>query len=879
MKPLKKSSLLWERIWYASNNGHGRPGAYSLRGCPQRTMKEINGFDRLFHFSFFLQIRVSAQVKSLSHPVVPPLVPVILAMMAGILAGSTSDLSHPVRAVLVPGCLSVLCVFGSPGRKITLVCLCLTAGVWSGYQSYFIHHPPLTPGHVSNFYNQPGITLTGKIVSFSRQYSYKIRVEVDCKTLTAAGDGTVQQTMPVNGRVYLNIYGNPGPAVGIYDRIRFAGPIRPIRNFGNPGAFDYQTFLKRQGIFGAIHTGGDRVVRISDDPLPIWTRGIQDLEKARNRFHGFVMTRLDHHRNGAHILAALVTGIKHWLPTDLRDLFAKAGASHLLAISGLHLGILCLIFFFGFYRALSLFPRLLISARAKKLAGVITLVPLFLYAVFSGFSPSTQRAFIMTGIFMFSFLGERQSHPVNTLAGAGILILFADPASLFSISFQLSFTAVLFIILGMGVIGKYGGVKIPKVPGFFVSICVVTVLAGLGTFPLIAGYFNLVSFIQVPANLVLVPVIGFVCLPLGLLSLMVWPVFPGLAHGLLTLAATLAEWCTGYIAWLTDLAFAWAYVPALSMGDLAAVYLVMAAVLCACYIKKARPVMVGAVVLLAGLYGLRMTLQPESLDHMTITVLDVGQGNAALIQTVEGKNILVDGGGFSGGTGFDVGRYVVAPFLWHQGVTALDAVILTHPDSDHMNGLVFIMENFLVGTLVKNKDVSTRKAYDRIMAACRKRDIPVMVPDCETDSLAWDSTRLQFFQCASVGPDLTPNDHSVVFKLTLHRFSMLFAGDIMAKRERRLVAQADKNLTARLLLAPHHGSDTSSTDGFLNRVQPEGVIISCGFKNPYRFPHPNVLERYRHRDVKIFRTDDHGAVTITSDGTGYAIATHYPGSG
>ncbi len=231
------------------------------------------------------------------------------------------------------------------------------------------------------------------------------------------------------------------------------------------------------------------------------------------------------------------------------------------------------------------------------------------------------------------------------------------------------------------------------------------------------------------------------------------------------------------------------------------------------------------------------------------------------------------------GTGFDVGRYVVAPFLWHRKVTALDAVILTHPDSDHMNGLVFVMENFTVGTLVKNTDVSNHESYDRIMAACRKKGIPVMVPDCENDSMAWDRTRLQFFQCASVGPDLSFNDHSVVFKLTLDQFSMLFTGDIMTKRERRLAAQADKDLTARLLLAPHHGSDTSSTRNFLDRVQPEGVVISCGFRNPYRFPHPNVLDRYRHRGVQIFRTDAHGAVTITTNGTGYAIATHYPGSG
>ncbi|MCA1786216.1 MAG: ComEC family competence protein, partial [Desulfobacteraceae bacterium] len=338
------------------------------------------------------------------------------------------------------------------------------------------------------------------MVSFSRQYPYKTRMVVDCQTIVTTDADGRRQTIAAKGRVYVNVYGTPDSSFGFYDRIRFSGPIRPIRNFGNPGAFDYQLFLKRQGIFGAVHTGIDKIEVLSDDNLSGLIQWIQHLEKTRNRFHHYVMTSLNH-QDGAHILAALVTGIKYRLPTDIRDLFAKAGTSHLLAISGLHMGILSLIFFFLLYRMLSVFPRLLIGGGAKKTAGVITLIPLCLYGVFSGFSPATQRAFIMIAIFMFSFLGEKQSHPINTLAGAGILILLADPAALFSISFQLSFTAVLFIILGMGIIGRYGGFAIAGIPGFMMSICVLTVLAGFGTFPLIAGYFNLVSLVQIPANL------------------------------------------------------------------------------------------------------------------------------------------------------------------------------------------------------------------------------------------------------------------------------------------------------------------------------------------------------------------------------------------
>jgi competence protein ComEC len=813
-------------------------------------------------------------VKALSQPVIPPLIPVFLAMMTGILAGSVSCLPGPVWAVLIPAVSVFLCFPGLAGRKKIIFWLCLGLAVWSGYHSFLIHSPRLPDGHISHFHNRRDIVLTGQVVSFARQYPHKIRVTVDCRTVQTPGGAGTSETLTAKGRVYLNLYGTSGNPIRFNDRIRFPGPVRPIRNFGNPGAFDYRTFLKRQGIFGAVHLNVNKIEMIEDSPPSIWTSGIQGLENIRNRFYGFVMTRLDH-RDGAHVLAALVTGIKHSMPPKLRDQFARAGTSHLLAISGLHMGILCLIFFFVFYRALWLFPQWMATARARKLAGLFTLVPLGLYLVFSGFSPSTQRAFVMIALFMTAFVIEKQTHPFNTLAGAGIVILLIDPAALFSISFQLSFTAVLFIIAGMKVMEKYPEFQLPAIPRFAASISGITLLAGLGTFPLIAGYFNLVSLVQIPANLILVPVIGFVCLPVGLISLMLWPLFPDPAAWLLTGAAQLVEWCTGYVIWLTEIPFAWSYVPAWSRLDIFMAYLVLGAVFCGVNFKKTLPAMAAGIIAVTGIYGFRMVMPAGPSDHMTVTVLDVGQGNAALVQTIENKTILVDGGGFSGGTGFDVGRYVVAPFLWHQGITTLDVVILTHPDADHMNGLVFILENFRVGILVKNPDVSAHDSFERIMAACRRKKIPIFIPGCDEHRMGWENTRLTFFQCDSLIPDGNTNDNSLVFKLTWDDFSMFFPGDILSGRERLLADSMPHHLSSTILLAPHHGSSSSSTRLFLDRVDPETVVISCGFNNPYRFPHPDVIRRYEQKNIRVFRTDLHGAVTITSNGRSYEMVPFY----
>lgn len=818
-------------------------------------------------------------MKQPSQPLVPPLVPVILAMITGILAGNASSPSNLLVAVLFFfGMLAAVFFTTYPSHKFFIFCICFLAGVWSGYQSYQIHSPHLPSGHVSRFYNDPGITLAGRVVSFSRQYPYKNRVVLACRKIITTDAKGEAFSIAATGRVYVNVYGKNGCLPRINDHIQCPGPIRPIRNFGNPGAFDYQTFLKRQGIFGAVHTGADKITLLPAENLLLFNRFLQGVEKTRNRFYHFVMTRLKN-QDTAHILAALVTGKKQQMPAHLRDNFSRAGASHLLAISGLHLGILSIIFYNLFNWILSGFPSLVIPARARKTAGMLTLVPLCLYAFFCGFSPSTQRAFIMISLFMVAFLGEKQTHPLNILAGAGILILMADPGSLFSISFQLSFSAVLFIILGLGVVARYQMPHIPLVPGFLVSICMVTVLAGLGTFPLIARYFNMVSLVQIPANLVLVPVIGFICLPLGLVSLVFWPPAPGISAVFLTMAAKLVSFCLLFIDWLTGFPFSWSHLPSLSIYDVAAIYAVMGAGFYTVSFKRTKPVIMvcAAIITIVCVHGIRELTKTRLSRHMSITVLDVGQGSAALIQTIEGKKILVDGGGFSGGTSFDTGRHIVAPFLWQQRIMALDAVILTHPDADHMNGLVFILENFKVGSVVKNADKSLRKEYEHIMAACRSRQIPVFIPDCTQNKMIYDNTQFEFFQCESVQPGLDANDNSLVFKLKFKTFYMLFPGDIMETREGLLARAVQQHPGARILLAPHHGSNTSSTKVFLDKVHPESVIISCGFDNRYGFPHPDVLDRYRQKGIRIFRTDAHGAVTITSSGNGYTIVTHKGG--
>ncbi len=812
-------------------------------------------------------------MKRVFQSIYPPLFPVILSLITGILLGNGWP-DFPL-GLFALGAFVALFVFSFFFLKLKplFFSVGVVAMAWGFFAMAHKVTPEFLPGHISSFADGSPYTITGKTISFSQDYARKKRVVLECLVLKKKG----HEPSKVHGRVMVNIYESHGISFAYGDILEFQSPLNPIRNFSNPRGFDYERQMKFQGIFGSAYARGDRIRVIHPDPLSFSMNFIRTLEQLRNNFWGFTRDSLDN-PDAAAILVALVTGKKEGIPPKLRELFSRAGASHILAISGLHLSIVALAFFSLFYTLLAWFPLALITGTARKTAGMITLIPLVIYAGFSGFSPSTQRAFIMTAIFMVSFMMERETHPLNTLAIAGTVILIIDPTALFAISFQLSFFALLFILVGFSLVGRPVWMPKNRLAATIITASLVTFFAGLGTFPLIAHYFNLISYVQILANLVLVPLMGFVCLPLGFFALLALPVVPSLAALLVNLAQGILGVCLGYIEVLTRLPFSWSRIITLTLLEVTLIYLFLGGSFLWFSGRKKRGLGLMALILSAGLVCAALGGHARFFPgKLAITLLDVGQGNAALIQTPQGKNILVDGGGFSDNSQFDVGRLVVAPFVWSKRILDLDAVILTHPESDHMNGLVYIFENFTVKLLVKNEDTHSTQAYDDLMALCEQKKIEVWHPGQAESLLEFDGIKLRFY---GPGPDpanYNLNNNSLVFQVRFKDFSMLFPGDILKQRELALVRQQGSGLTSMILLSPHHGSISSSHKLFLDIIAPESVVVSCGYGNRYGFPHPEVLKRYQERGSRIFRTDLDGAITLFSDGIGYEILTHKGG--
>ncbi len=807
---------------------------------------------------------------------------VLLSFIAGVLAGCCTPVPPWVYYIAV--CLLAAIVFmrSKPDKFIFLSCL--AAFGLTVFRMAGICTSDYSDQHVARFCNGETYRISGVINSIPKKYQNKTRYTMDCTGVCA--DNTF--VTPAEGKLILTLYHDsntqPVPSLFFGEHIIVTSKIRAIRNFSNPGGYDYKFRMRLRGITGSIYANSNTIVQTGKLNSSLFARGMRCLQRTQDRFSNNVAKAAqstddrqpDFFPNQARaVLTALVTGQKEMIHEKTRDNFSKAGLSHILAVSGLHMSLVGLGCFSIFSFILNRHPSYVITGLAKKTAGVLTLLPLTAYAFFAGFSPSTQRALIMTAVFLTAFLMEKEKDPLNTLYVAASLILIINPGALFSISFQLSFACVFFIISGFIFLGRTLGMPENKWIKRVYLMIFTTVFAGIGAAPVTAFYFNIFPMVQVGTNLIMVPVIGFLCLPLGLAGLMFMDFLPGLSQLFLTLDVHILSYCLQAIHWITGFDWTWARVVTPRPIEIIIYYALILCLGFAIMEKNKAFIYLTFLLTAAGIVSTGQgVLKRFYPGNLVVHTLDVGQGNAAVIIAPDGKTLLIDAGGFGGRSSFDTGRYIVGPFLWKNWILALDAVILTHPDSDHMNGLYFIFENFRVRQWIKNHDMPSSAFFKNMMHTVEKKGIKIHVPDSDPRRFSWNQVKISILGRKSGELADNRNNNSLVTRLDFLSFSMLFPGDIEGKRERELAHTKNFSLKADILMAPHHGSCSSSSKIFLDKVSPAGVIISCGYMNKHKFPCRTVLQRYRQNRITVFRTDLMGAVTLESDGFGYTIKAH-----
>ncbi|MBX3023882.1 DNA internalization-related competence protein ComEC/Rec2 [bacterium] len=643
---------------------------------------------------------------------------------------------------------------------------------------------------------------------------------------------------------------------------------RPPRNFGNPGELDYRAYLQRRGVTATAVARDDRGWQRTpaDDD---WRAPFDRWRAATAAAVSATLPPAD-----AAIARALLIGDTSGLDDAQRARYARAGVSHVLAISGLHVGLVAAAAYAAARWLLARSERLLLTASVPKLAMAGSLVPLALYGAIAGSSVATMRAELMAALVAGGLLLDRPREWLAPVSAAAGLILLGRPGAAADISFQLSFVAVLAIVLGVPRLTAWWDAweeaRLLRLRSphwrwlrWLVLSQAVTACAVVATAPLTAWHFNQVSLVAPLANLVVVPLLGILTVAVGLIGTVAVALWPAAAPPLFWLVGIAIRVADLGTAWLAGWPGAAVRVPTPSLLELALVYAALGG--CLLRSRRWRAWVVGLALGGLAVDAAAWAVERRAAGVLRVTFVSVGQGDCTVIEFPRRQVWVVDGGGLAGSR-LDVGERVVAPALWRRKILRLDALVLSHADYDHAGGLTFLTEAFAPPRLWWNGQPGRGAGFAALQRALRRgavaREQPAPGHTARIDGV---TVRVLHPAADDAGGD---NDRSLTLQLRFGPTAVLLPGDLEAAGEAALVARWGAGLRSTILKVPHHGSATSSTPAFLDAVAPRLAVVSAGADNRFGFPAPAVERAYRERRAALWRTDRDGAVAVVIDADG-----------
>lgn len=668
------------------------------------------------------------------------------------------------------------------------------------------------------------------------------------------------------------------------DYVRFRGRLYKPTRFKNPGSFDYGLYLAIQGVdaLGAI-AGPNWIAKITHKELS-WP--IKFISNIRNKIDKSISNNTT--GDAAGILKTISIGERTSLSEEAKKAFLRTGSAHLLAISGLHVGFLALIVFFVMRTVLGWWSRLLLFVPVPLISAALSIPAIWLYVAIADFPISAVRAGIMLTVFVIAFLSLRLKNDLlSALALAAFIILVISPLSLFAASFQLSVAAVLAIITLIPAFTKRLEI-IFKDKHFFgkwlfmriSQLFAVTVAATLGTAPLVAYHFHYVTAAGLITNIITIPFVGVVLLPLIIIAVTTALIWISLGEFAITVAGHAADLFLNIVYFFDHTVgiFHLSFVP--SFSQVVCVMLFLAAVALLKYLPYKRL----AAAVISGSFVLFISLSyamPIMESNLKVLFIDIGQGDAIAIRFPNGRVGVIDGGGIKASE-FDVGEHVLVPALLSSGIRRVDWLLLSHPHHDHYKGLAAVAEHFKPEVLYTNGGDAPQEEqadWEEFLKRIEKSGLKTIAVNGTLSTkpameIKEGKARLEIFAVRSKDLKiLDPNDASLIVRLLYGEHSFLFTGDLMEVGE-RLWLENKADFKSDILKIGHHGSNTSTTHDFLNAVDPSVAVITAGENNKYGFPNKEVIGRLESKSIKIYRTDLDGAVTVTTNGNALSIDTY-----
>jgi len=785
-----------------------------------------------------------------------PLIWITIAYAIGIALSLWLELNTGLlwMAALFVLMLAWVCRFKRYGYFPLILIAFLLVGMIYAKSTYSIGNP--LGVHVGERVKLQGV-ITDVIAYNEARDSYVLKVDT-----IIYDDKTHKGTAFIRLSIFERQHGSDGIEFKKGDIVEVDGIFEIPRGRRNPAGFDYRNFLSRRGIHYIMSISSRDIELAGRKTLPLH---ISFLERVRDRMHN-VFSEAVGGREGD-LMIAMMLGDRWLIPDDLTLDFQRSGLSHILAISGLHVG-------FVLVMLNVIFGMLPITA---KWGTLIKIIVLWFYCLLTGASPSVLRAVFMATLYLGGQIAVRKPDALNCLFAAALGILVIRPLDLFDIGFQLSFAAVLGIVL----FNKRIEEVFRFLPKWISSTLVVTLAAQIGVGPIIAYHFNMFSIVSFPANLIFVPLSGIMVIH-GFIVMVIGLILPAFAE--------MIGWPLKILGWLfiegaslaADVPMAFVRVVSPSLLFIVVYYAIL------WILSDERPPMIkkpaiwcaSLVFLLLG----ATLLQPILTNNLKIVFLDVGQGDSIYIQTPDERHILIDAGGrlFERETGFEPGRDVVLPFLLKNGVNRLDLVVMSHDHADHIGGLEAVVSALPIGAFMEYKPADGSSTYKSIKEILYEKDtvmfhafagqvynigkyvsLEVFYPDAQGHSLE------KFY-------DGDENNRSLVFLLRYKDAEVMFTGDIYRDVEQYISNDWDKTID--ILKVAHHGSFTSTSNRWLKAVNPALAVIQVG-ENNFGHPHDVVLQRLSEQGVKVLRNDLHGAVVCVYDDKGWTVRWVVSGDG